>query len=75
MSAITVSYRYVLMELIKNVLCILLWVLYLSFDITCFKVRFVNFKFNLSVLPKPYETNFFQVFVTIWTCFLAFYNR
>ena len=53
------------------------WVPYLLSDLTCIKVSFVNFKSNLSILPKRYKNNILssdtmQVRVYLYTFFLLF---
>ena len=62
---------------IKVSFLIYLWVPHLLSDLTCIKVSFVNFKSNLSILPKRYENNILssdtmQVWVYLYTFFLLF---
>ena len=73
----TVSYSYVTSDLIKILSIIFLWALYLSSDIIYIKVRFINFKSNISVLPKRYATKFlsshtFQLWLYLYTLLLLF---
>ena len=46
-----------LFYLVNIIFLIYLWVPYLLSDLTCIKVSFVNFKSNLSILPKRYANN------------------
>ena len=80
-----VSYSiYVTFDLIRIISILFLWAIHLLSGIICIKVRFINFKSNISVLPKPHATQFlssqnFQswlylsvhVFVTFRTHFIA----
>ena len=52
------SYKYVAVDLIKIIFVVFLWVLILSPYITLIDVRYVNFCWNLSMLPRHHETIF-----------------
>ena len=72
-----ITYNLDLFYLIKFIFLIFLWVPYLLSDITCIKVRFVNFKSNHSILPKRYRNNILasetmQVWVYLYTFFILF---
>ena len=72
-----ITYKLDLFYLIKFIFLIFPWVPYLLLDITCIKVRFVNFKSNLSILPKRYRNNILasetmQVWVYLYTFFILF---
>ena len=67
--------QFRIIYLIKIIFLFCLWVPYLLSDLTAIKVSFVNFKSNLSVLPKRYENNILssdtmQVWVYLYTFFL-----
>ena len=71
------SYKYVTVDLIKFLFLVLLWVLILSPNITR-NVRYVNFYWNLSILPRHYETNILfshTVKSSVYVCtFLSLYE-
>ena len=50
------SYNYVTVDLIKIIFLIFLWVILLLLNIIRINVRHVNFRWNLSILPRHYET-------------------
>ena len=70
-----VSYIYVPLDLIRIISILFLWAIYLLSGIICIKVRFINFKSNISVLPKPHATQFlssqnFQSWLYLYTFLL-----
>ena len=71
------SYKYVTVDLIKFIFLVFLWVLILSPNITR-NVRYVNFYWNLSILPRHYETNILfnhTVKSSVYACtFLSLYE-
>ena len=77
MPPIHFTYSFELFYLLKIIFLIYLCVPYLLLDFTCIKVSFVNFKSNLSILPKRYENNILssgtmQVRLYLYTFFLLF---
>ena len=67
-----VSYIYVTLDLIRIISILFLWAIHLLSGIICIKVRFINFKSNISVLPKPHVTQFlssqnFQSWLYLYT--------
>ena len=71
------SYKYVTVDLIKFIFLVFLWVLILSPNITR-NVRYVKFYWNLSILPRHYETNILfnhTVKSSVYVCtFLSLYE-
>ena len=71
------SYKYLTVDLIKFIFLVFLWVLILSPNITR-NVRYVNFYWNLSILPRHYETNILfnhSVKSSVYVCtFLSLYE-
>ena len=72
------SYNYITADLIKIIFLLFLWVCFLSSDINCIYVRYVNFRWNLSNLTLRDETNLFsshifQTLVYFYT-FLTLYE-
>ena len=72
------SYNYVTVDLIKIILLIFLWAIFLLLNIIRINVRHVNFRWNLSILPRRYETIFlvshtFKMWVYICT-FMSLYE-
>ena len=72
------SYNYVTVDLIKMTFLIFLWVIILLLNIIRINVRHVNFRWNLSILPKHYETislvsHTFKLWVYVYT-FLSLYE-
>ena len=72
-----VSYIYVTFDLIRIISILFLWAIHLLPGIICIKVRFINFKSNISVLPKPHATQLlssqnFQSWLYLYTFLLLF---
>ena len=72
-----VSYIYVTFDLIRIISILFLWAIHLLSGIICIKVRFINFKSNISVLPKPHATQIltsqnFQSWLYLYTFLLLF---
>ena len=71
-------YNYVTYDFIKIIFLVFLRILFLPSNITSINVRYVNFRWNLSILPRRYETKFllshtFQSWVYVYT-FLSLYE-
>ena len=72
------SYTYVTVDLIKIIFLIFLWAIFLLLNIIRINVRHVNFRWNLSILPRHYETIFlvshtFKLWLYVYT-FLSLYE-
>ena len=72
------SYNYVTIDLIKIILLIFLWAIFLMLNIIRINVKHVNFRWNLSILPRRYETIFlvshtFKLWVYVCT-FMSLYE-
>ena len=72
------SYNYVTIDLIKIIFLIFLWAIFLLSNIIRINVRHVNFRWNLSILPRHYETIFlvshtFKLWVYLCT-FMSLYE-
>ena len=50
------SYKYVTIDLIKMISLVFLWILILSPNITRINVKYVNFCWNRSILPRHNDT-------------------
>ena len=70
---VKLSYKYVTVDLIKIIFVVFLWVLILSPYITLINVRYVNFCWNISMLPRHHETIFvFSHTVKSWVYVCTF---
>ena len=72
------SYNYLTFDFIKCVFLSFIWVLLLFSNITLINVRYIHFSWNLSLLPRRYETKFsishtFQSWVYVFT-FLSLFE-
>ena len=72
------SYNFVTIDLMKIIFLIFLWAIFLLLNIIRINVRHVNFIWNLSILPRRYETIFlvshtFKMWVYIGT-FMSLYE-
>ena len=71
------SYNYLTFDYIKCLYLSFLWVLLLLSNITLINVRYIHFNWNLSLLPRRYETKFsishtFQSWVYVFTFLYLF---
>ena len=72
------SYNYITIDLIKIILLIFLWAIFLLLNIIRINVKHVNFRWNLSILPRRCETislvsHTFKMWVYICT-FMSLYE-